>query len=97
MSDLLFKLFQQVYSPFKPYSSVYTNLLASHLQHELLANIKMAHYDTIECVQLLNTSVAKVFNLVDNEIDRCFSMTNGCGFAMLVDALKVFDIGLTIG
>lgn len=45
--------------------------------------------DIIECVQLLGTSVEKVFNLIDNEIKRCMTLTNGCAFSMLIDALKV--------
>lgn len=47
------------------------------------------HNNTGECIQLLSDSVAKIFNLVDKETERCLTYTNGCGLAMLIDALKV--------
>lgn len=90
MNDLLFKLIQQVYSPYKVYSAQYATIVAKHLQYQLETNIKMSHAITGECIQLLGDSVAKIFNLIDKEIDRCVSLTNGCGLAMLIDALKMF-------
>ena len=31
-----------------------------------------------------------MFNLIDKEIERCHSLTNGCGFSMLIEAFKLF-------
>jgi len=46
---------------------------------------------TTECIQLLTDSITKIFtNLIDKEIQRCIQYTNGCGLAMLIDALKIF-------
>ena len=53
-------------------------------------NFEQNHADTVECVQLLSTSVEKVFNFIDKEMDRCLTLTNGCGFAMLIEARKIF-------
>ena len=67
----------------------YTNILVKSLQYQLETNIKMSHNNTGECIQLLSDSVSKIFNLIDKEIERCLSFTNGCGLSMLIEALKV--------
>jgi len=33
--------------------------------------------------------VVKVFNLLEKEIERCITLTNGCALGLLVEALKV--------
>lgn len=86
----MFKLVQQLYSPYRVYLAQYTTLEAKYLQYQLETNIKMSHPITSECIQLLGDSVGKIFNLIDREIERCVSFTNGCGLAMLIDALKIF-------
>lgn len=50
----------------------------------------MRHKDTVECVQLLSNSVTKVFNLIDKELERCTSLSNGCALSLLIDAIKAF-------
>ncbi len=43
LTDLLFKLFQQVYSPYKAYSIKYTNIVVRYFQHQLENNIKLVN------------------------------------------------------
>ena len=38
---------------------------------------------------ILNEDESGIFNLIDKEIERCLNLTNGCGFAMIIEALKV--------
>lgn len=89
ISDLLYSFFVQIYAPYKISLKHYTNLLVKYFKYELEHNIKMRHKDTVECVQLLSNSVAKVFNLIDNEIERCNNISNGCGIIFLIEAIKV--------
>lgn len=89
MNDLLFKHFEQAYLPYKTSLKQYTSLVLYYLQYELDTNIKLNNADTVECVQLLNNSVTKIFALIDREIERCNSFTNGCAFSMLIEAFKV--------
>ena len=74
------------------YSTQYTQIVVKYLQYELDTNIQMNHpTQTTECIQLLTDSITKIFtNLIDKEIQRCMQYTNGCGLAMLIDALKIF-------
>jgi hypothetical protein len=44
VSDALFKLFKEVYSPYKAYSVRYTSLVSKYLQYQLETNIKMVTY-----------------------------------------------------
>ncbi len=48
LTDLLFKLFQQVYSPYKSYSIRYTNVTVKHFQYQLENNIKMVNFFLIK-------------------------------------------------
>lgn len=41
LNDLLFKLVQQLYFPYRNYSSEYTNNVIKYLQHHLDTNIKL--------------------------------------------------------
>lgn len=88
--DHLHKLYQQIYQPFMVYIKQYGQLELKYLQNKFETNIKMIHSDTVECIELLSNSVTKVFNLIDQEIERCVKFTNGCGFSILIDVLKVF-------
>lgn len=70
--------------------------MSRYLKYELESNIKMRHKDTVECVQLLSNSVAKVYNLIDKEIERCNSLSNGCAISLLIDAIKVILTNLYV-
>ena len=41
LNDLLFKLFQQLYMPYKMLSKEYGKLVSSYLKHQLDRNIKL--------------------------------------------------------
>ena len=88
--ELLIKLFQCVYAPFKSNLRHYTSHLVRFFTKSFEANVRMTHADIVDNVQLLQNSVLSVFGLIDNEMERCSVLTNNCCFSMLIDAVKTF-------
>ncbi|XP_077863996.1 conserved oligomeric Golgi complex subunit 7-like, partial [Saccoglossus kowalevskii] len=83
----VYDLVSAIHSPYVPYLLQYGELEERNLLL-LFDDIPMDRDELIDNAEILSDSVTKIFNLVQEAVDRCMSLTDGCGSCGLIKAIK---------
>ncbi|XP_077983120.1 conserved oligomeric Golgi complex subunit 7-like [Glandiceps talaboti] len=83
----VYDLVNAIHLPYTTYLLQYGELEQQHLLN-LLNDIPLDRDELIDSAEILAESVTKVFNLVEEAVDRCMTLTEGCGSMGLIRAIK---------
>ncbi|XP_039281802.1 conserved oligomeric Golgi complex subunit 7 isoform X2 [Nilaparvata lugens] len=79
-----------IYSVYTPYMGRYAALEEGHMAGQLGALKGGGHDDLMDAIQGLGQSISNAISIAQDAWKRCATFTEGCGFAGLIKALKVY-------